>query len=37
MNMFEGSFCESELEWGKIEQSYKELRERNLKNALVAP
>jgi len=35
MNMFEGSFCESELEWSKVEQSYKELRERNLKNALV--
>ena len=35
MNMFEGTFCESELEWSKIEQSYKEMRERNLKNAFV--
>ena len=33
MNMFEGSFCESELEWSEVEQSYKVLRERNLKNA----
>ena len=33
MNMFEGVFCESALDWSKVEQSYKLLRGQNLKNA----
>lgn len=33
MNMFEGTFCESAVDWDIIEKSYKILRNQNLKNA----
>ena len=34
MNMFEGTFCESDLDWSEVEKSYKTIREKNLRDAL---
>jgi len=34
MTMFEGSFCNSEVDWLKVEQSFKELRNKNLMDIL---
>ena len=34
MTMFEGSFCNSEVDWLQVEQSFKELRNKNLMDIL---
>ena len=34
MIMFEGSFCNSEIDWHQVEQSFKELRKKNLMDLL---